>query len=89
MDKRKVAVIALGVVVAVIVGVVVGWEWVAGVLLGSGTGLGAWLGVRWGNKRAKEIEQYREQWLNRRAKRSGPLHVSDGDSESEDVGRLG
>ncbi|GEM_PF-4693861 len=37
-------------------------------LVGLGSGLGVWLGVRWGNKKAREVDEYRKEWL---AKRSG------------------
>lgn len=47
--------------VVVTLGLLLGWEWGAGVLLGLGAGLGTWIGVRSGNKHAKETDEYREQ----------------------------
>ena len=70
LGKRKVLVASL-IVAAVVVtlGLLWGWEWGAGVLIGLGASLGTWLGVKSGNKRAKETDEYRKQWLNKRAKR--------------------
>ena len=59
----------LGAVALISAGFVFGWDGV-GVVAGVGAGLGSWLGVRWGNKRAKEADAYREEWLNKRKKRT-------------------
>ena len=57
--------------IAVLVGVVAGWEWALGAIVASGTGLGTWIGVRAGNKSARETDKYREEWLGKR-RASGP-----------------
>ena len=39
----------------------------ASLLLGAGAAAGAWVGVHFGNKKAREVDAYREEWLGRRA----------------------
>lgn len=51
---------------AFVVDRIFGWNTI-GIMAGSGAGLGAWLGIRAGNKRAKETDAYRAQWLSKRA----------------------
>ena len=36
--------------------------------LGAGAGMGAWLGVHYGNKKAREVDAYRREWLGKRAR---------------------
>ena len=70
MKNRKVLLASLiGAAVVVAVGLLVGWEWGLGAMAGLGSGLGAWIGVRYGNKKAREVDQYREEWLGKRKKR--------------------
>ena len=59
------------IIIAVIIGIVVGvgvsiWQGSAYWLIGAGSGIGVWLGVRWGNKKAREVDAYREEWLGKR-----------------------
>jgi uncharacterized membrane protein YfcA len=69
LNNRKVLLASLiGAAVVVAVGLLVGWEWGLGAMAGLGSGLGAWIGVRYGNKKAREVDQYREEWLGKRKK---------------------
>lgn len=87
LGKQKVLAASL-IVAAVVVplGLLLGWEWGAGVLIGLGAGLGTWIGVRSGNKRAKETDEYRERWLNKRAKRQIPGQKSPDPPDTENPG---
>lgn len=87
LRKQKVLVASLiTAAVVVTLGLLLGWEWGAGVLIGLGTGLGTWIGVRSGNKHAKETDEYREQWLNKRAKRQQPGQMSPESLDSDNPG---
>lgn len=60
----------------------IGGEGVAGtVLLVCGIGLGAHLGVVWGNKEAAKTEEYRREWLLKRASKH---RGSPGSTNSDD-----
>lgn len=73
MAKRKKALVAglLAVAAALLVGgFLFGFD-VGAVLIALGCGLGAFIGGQWGNKKARETDVYREQWLDKRRKRRG------------------
>lgn len=53
------------VVVVVLVGIAFGWEWAIGAIVASGAGLGAWIGIQSGNKKARETDKYRDEWLGK------------------------
>lgn len=70
MSKRKRALLAglcATIAAVVIVGLVFGFD-SGSVLTGIISGIGAYVGVIWGNRRARETDAYREQWLNKRKK---------------------
>ena len=69
--RRKILLVAA--VAAASAGILSVAFWTDGaVLLGAGAGLGAWLGVYFGNKKAREVDAYREEWLAKRAGRANP-----------------
>ena len=78
MGTRDTVLVAAGVGILVIL---VSW-WLGNAywLVGLGSGLGVWLGVRWGNRKAGEVDKYREKWL---AKRSGPLPPAGAEEEGK------
>jgi hypothetical protein len=55
--------VAIGIGVAILVGVLFGWEYS---IIGLGAGLGPWIGVYFGNKKAREVDKYREELINGR-----------------------
>lgn len=76
MTKKKwpliVVVIAAGVVS---VGFFAGWETAAGLVMGSGTVLGVSLGAFIGNRKARKVDVYRDEWIAKRSgRKSTPSH---------------
>lgn len=64
------------IIIAIIIGILVAvgvsiWQGSAYWLVGAGSGLGVWLGVPWGNKKAREVDAYREEWLGKRRNLEG------------------
>lgn len=73
------------ILIATIIGIVVGvgisiWQGSAYWLIGAGSGIGVMLGVRWGNRKARKVDAYREEWLGKRNSGSKPK----GNSTPED-----
>ncbi len=54
----------------------------ASLLLGAGAAAGAWAGVHFGNKKAREVDAYREEWLGRRA---GTAHRTKPAADSDET----
>jgi uncharacterized membrane protein YfcA len=74
MTKQKKALLAglCAAVAALLVGgFIFGWDSSAA-LIAVGCGLGAYLGGQWGNKKAKQTDDYREEWLGKRKKAARP-----------------
>lgn len=76
MTKKKwplvVVVVAAGVVS---VGFFAGWETAAGLVMASGTVLGVSLGAFIGNRKARKVDAYRDEWIAKRSRRkSTPGH---------------
>jgi len=61
--KTVIVFIAIGLVVGVLVGVLFGWQYS---FLGLGAALGPWIGVYFGNKKAHEVDMYREELIRGR-----------------------
>lgn len=81
MSKRKRALLAglcATVAAVVVVGLVFGFD-SGSVLTGIVAGIGAYVGAIWGNKRSKETDAYREQWLNKRKKTNPRISSTDED----------
>lgn len=55
--------IAVTVVIGVALGLILGWQYS---VIGIGAGLGPLIGAHFGNKKAAEVDAYREEWLGRR-----------------------
>jgi hypothetical protein len=69
--KTVIVFIFIGIGVGILVGVLFGWQYS---ILGLGAGLGPWVGVYFGNKKAREVDQYRDeliQGLQRQRKSDG------------------
>lgn len=66
-----VAVLAISVIASVVSGGSGYW------IIGVAGALGAWLGVSAGNKKAREVDEYREQWLNKRKRKLDNPDVPD------------
>lgn len=56
----------LGVVLSVVIGLTQGWQYS---FIGLGVGLGPLVGAYFGNRKAAEVDAYREQWLGKRTAR--------------------
>lgn len=54
---------AIGIGVAILLGVLFGWEYS---IIGLGAALGPWIGAYFGNKKAHEVDKYREELINGR-----------------------
>jgi hypothetical protein len=61
--KAIVAFIAIGFSVAILAGALFGWQYS---VLGLGSVLGPWVGVYFGNKKAHEVDRYRDELIRRR-----------------------
>lgn len=88
VQPRRVAVlliyIAPALAVAVIVSLLVGdASW----LIAAGAGIGVTLGVYFGNKKARKVDAYREEWVGRRAGGGKGSGTPDGGEESAGYGR--
>lgn len=77
--KRILVAVSIMVGVGLIVGLFFGWEYS---IVGLGAGIGPWIGAYFGNKRAREVDAYREEWLSRRA------GGSTGERQEEDRGSV-
>lgn len=80
--KRILVTISIVVGVGLIVGLVFGWEYS---IVGLGAGLGPWIGAYFGNKKAREVDAYREEWLSRRAGRSSGKRSDGGGSVADET----
>ena len=84
MNRKKTAVLG-GVTAAlasmVVAGLFFGWDLLGLALTGLGCGIGAYLGVSLGNREAKKVDAYREEWLNKRKKRT----LQPGERNSDDA----
>lgn len=58
--------LGFSIVIGVVVGLTQGWQYF---LLGLGAGLGPIIGVYFGNKKAAEVDAYRDEWLAKRKAR--------------------
>ncbi|MCU1531315.1 MAG: hypothetical protein JWO49_886 [Arthrobacter sp.] len=59
--------LGLSVVMGVAIGLLQGWQYS---FIGLGVGIGPLIGVYFGNKKAAEVDSYREEWLGKRKARS-------------------
>ena len=85
MSKKKWLLVAVVVVAAGIsVGFLAGWEIAAGLVMASGTVLGVTLGGFIGNRKAREVDAYRDEWI---AKRSGRKSTPPQEETPEDPKR--
>lgn len=57
---------ALGVCIGILLGVMFGWQYA---IVGVGAGLGPLLGSYLGNKKAREVDQYRDELIRGRKRR--------------------
>lgn len=76
MTKQKKALLSglCAAVAALLVGGFI-WGWDGGAaLIAVGCGLGAFLGVQRGDKKARETDAYREEWLGKRKKQRDQSH---------------
>jgi uncharacterized membrane protein YgaE (UPF0421/DUF939 family) len=55
--------VAIGIGVAILVGVLFGWNYS---IIGLGAAIGPWIGIYFGNKKAREVDKYREELINGR-----------------------
>ena len=59
----------LSILIGVVIGLAQGWQYS---FIGLGAGLGPLIGVYFGNKKAAEVDAYRDEWLGKRkARREG------------------
>lgn len=61
--KAVLGFVVIGLGVGVLVGVLFGWQYS---IVGLGCALGPWIGVYFGNKKAREVDKYREELINGR-----------------------
>lgn len=76
MTKHKAALLAaLAAAAAAFLfgGLIGGWDG-GTLLIAAGCGLGGFLGVHWGNRKARETDAYRQEWLGKRKKRGEQSH---------------
>ena len=75
LTAKGTVVVALG---AGVLAVMLSW-WLGNSywLVRLGSGMGVWLGARWGNKKAREVDEYREEWLAKRSGAQPPAGVQD------------
>ena len=64
--KRVVFFAAVGICVGILVGAIFGWQYA---IVGLGVGLGPLLGGYLGNKKAREVDKYREELIRGKSKR--------------------
>jgi uncharacterized membrane protein YfcA len=55
--------IAIGLVVGILIGALFGWQYS---ILGLGAALGPWIGAYFGNKKAHEVDEYRDKLIKGR-----------------------
>ena len=70
--KSVVVFIAIGLAVGILVGALFGWQYS---ILGRGAALGPWVGAFYGNRKARDVDKYRERLIRGRqrpAKSDGP-----------------
>ncbi|WP_159620283.1 hypothetical protein [Arthrobacter zhaoguopingii] len=61
--------LGLSIVIGVAIGFLQGWQYS---FIGLGAGLGPLIGAYFGNKKAAEVDAYRDEWLGKRkARREG------------------
>lgn len=63
--KSLLLALGLSVVIGGAIGLTQGWQYS---LIGLGAGLGPLIGAYFGNKKAAEVDAYREEWLGKRKK---------------------
>jgi hypothetical protein len=61
--KAILAFIAIGLSVGILAGALFGWQYS---VLGLGSALGPWVGAYFGNKKAHEVDKYRDELIRRR-----------------------
>lgn len=64
-----------------VAGLFFGWDLLGLALTGLGCGIGAYLGASLGNREAKKVDAYREEWQHKRKKRTPPV----GERNSDDA----
>lgn len=76
MSKKKWLLVAVVVAAGVVsVGFLAGWEIAAGLVMASGTVLGVSLGAFIGNRKARKVDAYRDEWIAKRSgRKSTPSH---------------
>ena len=65
--KMMLVFIAIGIGVGILAGALFGWQYS---ILGLGTALGPWFGAYFGNKKAEEVDKYRDELI--RGRRRSP-----------------
>ncbi len=70
--KKWILAAPAAVALVISVGVFLGWETAGGLFMASGTVLGVTFGAFIGNRKARKVDIYREEWLSKRAKRKQP-----------------
>jgi H+/Cl- antiporter ClcA len=67
--KTVVVFVCIGIGVGILVGALFGWHYS---IVGLGAALGPWVGAYFGNKKAREVDQYRDELIQggRRQQRS-------------------
>lgn len=61
--KTVIVFIFIGIGVGILVGALFSWQYA---ILGLGAALGPWTGVYFGNKKAREVDEYRDQLIQGR-----------------------
>ncbi len=58
--------VVVGIIVGVVIGTMFGWQYA---IVGLGAGLGPLIGGYFGNKKAREVDKYRDELIRGRQKR--------------------
>lgn len=77
---RPLLIVAL-LAIALLAGVIWGWEMSFAAVIVLGGALGVALGVSSGNKKAREVDEYREQWLSKKPHSKGEKDTDSGDGK--------
>lgn len=69
--KSLLLALGLAVVIGGAIGLTQGWQYS---FIGLGAGLGPLIGAYFGNKKAAEVDAYRDEWLGKRKKTDAKPH---------------